>query len=34
VLAFFILGEVLTIKQLAGTCVVLVGVYVVSRAKH
>jgi drug/metabolite transporter (DMT)-like permease len=34
VLAFFILGEVLTIKQLAGTCVVLVGVYVVSRAKY
>ena len=33
-LAFFILGEALTVTQLAGTCLVLVGVYVVSRAKH
>ena len=34
ILAFFILGEALTAAQLAGTLLVLVGVYVVSRAKH
>jgi drug/metabolite transporter (DMT)-like permease len=33
ILAFFLLGEVLTIAQLAGTVLVLIGVYVVSRAK-
>lgn len=33
VLAFFLLGEAVTIAQLAGTVLVLVGVYVVSRAK-
>lgn len=32
-LAFLLLGETLTIAQLAGTALVLVGVYVVSRAK-
>jgi drug/metabolite transporter (DMT)-like permease len=34
ILAFFLLGEELTIPQLAGTLLVLVGVYVVSRGKH
>ncbi len=33
ILAFFLLGEALTLAQLAGTLLVLVGVYVVSRAK-
>jgi drug/metabolite transporter (DMT)-like permease len=33
VLAFFLLEEALTVAQLAGTFLVLVGVYVVSRAK-
>lgn len=33
ILAFFLLGEALTVSQLAGTFLVLVGVYVVSRAK-
>ena len=33
ILAFFLLGEVLSITQLAGTLLVMVGVYVVSRAK-
>ncbi|MEQ1485053.1 DMT family transporter [Methyloglobulus sp.] len=33
ILAFFLLGEALTVAQLAGTCLVLIGVYVVSRAK-
>lgn len=33
VLAFFILGEALTLAQMAGTCLVLIGVYVVSKAK-
>lgn len=33
VLAFFLLGEAVTVSQLAGTLLVLVGVYVVSRAK-
>ena len=33
ILAFFLLGEALTVPQLAGTFLVLVGVYVVSRAK-
>jgi drug/metabolite transporter (DMT)-like permease len=32
-LAFLLLGETLTIAQLAGTALVLIGVYVVSRAK-
>ncbi|MCF7967481.1 MAG: DMT family transporter [Methylobacter tundripaludum] len=32
-LAFLLLGETLTIAQLAGTALVLVGVYVISRAK-
>ncbi len=34
ILAFFLLGEAFTAAQLAGTFLVLVGVYVVSRAKH
>lgn len=34
VLAFFLLGEALTVAQLSGTFLVLIGVYVVSRAKH
>ena len=34
ILAFFLLGEVLSITQLAGTLLVMVGVYVVSRAKN
>jgi drug/metabolite transporter (DMT)-like permease len=34
VLAFFLLGEALTVAQLAGTFLVLIGVYVVSRARH
>ncbi len=33
VLAFFILHESITLNQLAGTCLVLAGVYVVSRTK-
>jgi drug/metabolite transporter (DMT)-like permease len=33
VLAFLLLGETLTAAQLAGTALVLIGVYVVSRAK-
>jgi drug/metabolite transporter (DMT)-like permease len=33
VLAYFLLDEKLTIAQLAGTVLVLVGVYVVSRAR-
>lgn len=33
ILAFFLLGEALTVSQLAGTFLVLVGVYIVSRAK-
>lgn len=32
-LAFFVLGETLTLTQLAGTALVLIGVYIVSRAK-
>jgi drug/metabolite transporter (DMT)-like permease len=32
-LAFLLLGEALTLAQLAGTALVLVGVYVISRAK-
>ncbi len=34
ILAFFLLGEALTVTQLAGTLLVLVGVFVVSRAKN
>ncbi len=34
ILAFFVLEEALTLPQLAGTFLVLIGVYVVSRAKH
>jgi len=34
IMAFFLLGEELTMAQLAGTFLVLIGVYVVSRAKH
>jgi drug/metabolite transporter (DMT)-like permease len=34
ILAFFVLEEALTLPQLAGTFLVLVGVYVVSRSKH
>jgi drug/metabolite transporter (DMT)-like permease len=34
ILAFFVLEEALTLAQLAGTVLVLVGVYVVSRAKN
>ncbi len=33
ILAFLVLGEALTVSQLVGTCLVLVGVYVVSKAK-
>lgn len=33
ILAFFLLDEIITMKQIAGTVLVLIGVYVVSRAK-
>ena len=33
ILAFFLLDEIITMKQIAGTVIVLIGVYIVSRAK-